>query len=62
MKKLLIIYLIVLFFSSPAYAYLDPGTGNAIIAAIIGVFAAIIWNIKKIWFKFIKILKKNKSK
>ena len=47
MKKL-IIFLSVLFFSLPAYAYLDPGTGNAIIAAIIGVFATIVWNIKKI--------------
>ncbi len=61
MKKL-IIFLSFLFYSLPTYAYLDPGTGNAIIAAIIGLFATIVWNIKKICFKLKKVLKKNKSK
>ena len=55
----IIYFFIIILFSEPLFAYIDPGTGSAIISAIIGVFAAIIWNIKKIWFKIKKLFKKN---
>jgi len=57
MKKYFFIFLIILPF--PAHVYIDPATGSAIIAAIIGFFAAIIWNIKKIWYSIKKIISKN---
>ena len=46
-------YIIVLFFSLTdiAYAYLDPGTGSAIISLIIGFFVAIGVFIKTSWYK-----------
>lgn len=47
--------LILIFFlnHSPAYAYLDPGTGAIIIQAIIGAFAAIV----VYWSKFKQYIK-----
>ncbi|GIU46922.1 hypothetical protein [Shewanella algidipiscicola] len=51
----------ILLFSSPAYAYLDPGTGSiilqAIIAAIVVGFATLrIW-----WDKLLTLLKLRKK-
>lgn len=40
---------------SPAYAYLDPGTGSLIIQSIIGAVAAIGVTLKLYWHK-IKIM------
>ena len=51
----------LILYSSNAYAYIDPSSGSAIVAAIVGFFAAIIWNIKKIWYKLKNIITKKKS-
>ena len=51
----------------PAFAYIDPGSGSAIMSVIIGFFVAIGVLIKTFWYK-IKIFfgftkaKKNKHK
>lgn len=37
--------------SSPAYAYIDPGSGSAIMGAIIGFFVAIGLALKTYWYK-----------
>lgn len=42
--------------SSPAYAYLDPGTGSAILQGIIGAIAAIAIVLKLYWHRFLRIL------
>ncbi len=58
-------FLTIYFFliTSPSFAYVDPSSGSAIIAAIIGFFAAIVWNIKKIWYKLKNFfIKKNNIK
>jgi len=57
-----LIFFILIIISKPSMAYIDPGTGSAIMAAVIGFFAAIIWNIKKIWFKFKNLFKKKNNK
>ena len=52
MKK--IIFLTVAsfaFFNQPAFAYLDPGTGSAIISLVIGFFVAIGVIVKSSWYK-----------
>jgi len=36
---------------SPAYGYIDPGSGSAIISAIIGFFVAAGMLIKTYWYK-----------
>lgn len=63
-----IIYLNILsliFYSSNAYAYLDPGTGSFILQAILGFLAAISAGFLYYWSKvknfFLKIFKKNNN-
>ena len=51
--------------TSPAYAYLDPGTGNIIIQAILAFIAATITTLSFYWTKvkifLSKLFKKNKE-
>lgn len=37
--------------SGPAMAYIDPGSGSAIMSAIIGFFVAIAMAVKTYWYK-----------
>lgn len=39
-----------------AYAYIDPGTGSALIQGLIGALAAIIISLKLYWHKLLKFL------
>jgi len=57
-KKLLIIGLL----TSPAFAYIDPGSGSAIISAIIGFFVAVGIAVKTYWYKLKGLFTGNKSK
>lgn len=43
--------ILTLFFSVPAFAYIDPGSGSAILSAIAGLFVAITIAIKGYWYK-----------
>ncbi len=60
------IILILLPLTTPANAYLDPGTGSIILQAILGFIAATIatasfyWNKLKLFL--IKLFKKNNNK
>jgi hypothetical protein len=40
-------------FASPAYAYLDPGTGSMLISAVLGVAAAIALAVKMFWYRLV---------
>lgn len=60
-KNLLIISSLFIFSSNPAFAYIDPGTGSAIISAIIGFCVAFGIVIKSYFYK-IKSFFKDKSK
>ncbi len=65
-KKLLYYIIATILFSSPAYAYLDPGTGSMILNLIVGAaagaitFASVFWQKIKNFFR--KILKKDTKK
>ena len=48
--------------SFPVYAYIDPGSGSAIMSAIIGFFVAIGIAIKTYWYKLKGIFKVSKDK
>ena len=53
--------------SSHAYAYLDPGTGSAILSALIAAFAATLVTVRNYWnalkqFCVKKLLSKKKNK
>lgn len=60
MKKLAILTL-ALGFCSPAFAYLDPGSGSAIVSAIIGAVVAAGLVIKTYWYKFKSLFTRNKA-
>ncbi|MBT4669224.1 MAG: hypothetical protein HOC17_06825 [Candidatus Ruthia sp.] len=45
---------------TPAMAYIDPGSGSAIMSAIIGFFVAIGLAIKTYWYKIKSIFKRKK--
>ena len=44
------LFFLLLFFSTPAIAYLDPGSGSILIYFIIGIFASLIYSIKNLVF------------
>jgi hypothetical protein len=39
--------------ASPAYAYLDPGTGSMLNSAVLGVAAAVALAVKMFWYRLI---------
>ena len=41
---------LILIFPINAYAYIDPGSGSALITAILGFFAAIIYSFKRFFY------------
>ena len=43
----------LLIFLAPAHAYIDPGTGSALIAALVAAFAAIYTAVKLYWHRFV---------
>jgi hypothetical protein len=47
--------------TSPAYAYLDPGTGSMLISAIIGVAAAVGLALKLFWYRLVGLLRGKKG-
>ena len=52
MKKVTIITLTLIFvLCSPAYAYLDPGTGSYFIQIIIATLLGAMYAIKQFWYK-----------
>ncbi len=50
-KKLFIVLAFVLVYTHPLYAYLDPGTGSMLLAALLGIASAILFSLKTIWYK-----------
>ena len=54
LKKNIFKIIALLIFSSPAFAYLDPGTGSMLLYFIMGVVATFIYFIKGIFYKINK--------
>ena len=46
---------------SPAMAYIDPGSGSAVMSAIIGFFVAISLAIKTYWYKIKSLFSRKKT-
>lgn len=52
MKRSIILGIILLnFIPATAYAYIDPGSGSALISIIVGAFVGIGLAIKTFWYK-----------
>lgn len=47
---------------APAMAYIDPGSGSAIMSAVIGFFVAISLAIKTYWYKIKSLFSRKKIK
>lgn len=47
--------------SSSAFAYIDPGTGSAVLQGILAALAAIGLTLKLYWHRFLKLLGIRKS-
>ena len=47
--------------ASPAYAYLDPGTGSMLVSAVIGVVAAVGLALKMFWYRIVGLLRGKKG-
>jgi len=43
--------------TSPAYAYLDPGTGSMLLSAVIGVTAAVGLAVKMFWYRIVGLFR-----
>lgn len=48
----------IIFYVSPSYAYLDPGTGSIILQALVGLFAAGVATASIYWLKLKTFLSK----
>ncbi len=53
--------LLLIFLPFVANAYIDPGSGSAIMSAIVGFFVAIGIAVKTYWYKIKSIFTGNKS-
>lgn len=49
--SLVLVLVLVSSWMPPAMAYIDPGSGSAIMSAVIGLFVAIGLAIKTYWYK-----------
>ena len=60
-KGSLVVFIGLAIISTPALAYIDPGSGSAIMSAIIGFFVAIAMAVKTYWYKIKSIFTGKKT-
>ena len=60
--KLFLAFTLIALITQPAFAYIDPGSGSAIMSVIIGFFVAIGVLIKTFWYKIKSFLVLRKLK
>ncbi len=51
--RVALILVVCLSIASPAYAYLDPGTGSMLVSAVVGVAAAVALAVKMFWYRLL---------
>jgi len=56
-----VIAIIAFLWAQPALAYIDPGSGSAIVSAIIGFFVAVGLAVKTYWYKIKSIFSPSKN-
>jgi hypothetical protein len=59
--RVVVVLLALLSAASPAYAYLDPGTGSMLVSAVIGVAAAVGLALKMFWYRVIGLFRGKKG-
>lgn len=61
MKRIFLFSLLLICLPLPAFAYIDPGTGSAIISMIIGAFVAAGVVIKSYWYRLKMFIQNKRS-
>lgn len=61
-KSTLLILILIGLFPLNLFAYIDPGSGGALITAILGFFAAIIYSFKKFFYNIRSKFQSKKNK
>ena len=56
-SRVMIVLAASLSIASPAYAYLDPGTGSMLLSAVFGVAAAVALAVKMFWYRLIGLFR-----
>lgn len=54
MKSFVVLGIMLLFLSGNAHAYLDPGSGSAILQGILGALAALAITLKLYWHRLLR--------
>jgi O-antigen/teichoic acid export membrane protein len=57
-KQPLLIFVLAFFYISPAYAYLDPGTGSIILQLLIAAIVGALFTLKLYWYRFKAFIKR----
>ena len=55
--RVVVVLAALLSIATPAYAYLDPGTGSMILSAVIGVAAAVGLALKMFWYRVLSVFR-----
>ncbi len=58
MKKLILIAINYFIITSPAFAYLDPGSGGFIVQMVLAFIAMILIFFRSAWYKFKELVLK----
>ena len=56
MSRIAICFVLMGLSSTPAFAYIDPGSGSAILSMLIGLFVALGVIVKTFWYKILSLL------
>lgn len=56
-RRIALMVVACLAIASPAWAYLDPGTGSMLVSAVIGVAAAIGLGVKIFWYRLVGLFR-----
>ena len=59
-SRVMIVLAASLSIASPAYAYLDPGTGSMLLSAVFGVAAAVALAVKVFWYRIVGLFRGKK--
>ena len=49
-NKFLVPFLVILLYPGNVFAYIDPGSGGALITAVLGFFAAVLYSFKRFFY------------
>ena len=58
----MILFVVLVVFPLPLFAYVDPGSGSAIVTAVLGTIAAIGYTIRKSYYKIKRKIFRKKTK